>query len=231
MKKAILFLLIATSIVALSFTTSTPEFEGKISYEITVDAGNMPPEALAMFEGSQLNIYIKGTKSRSDVSMGFQNTSTISDMKTNTSVTLMDIMGNKYKIKSDPTKDEKSADVSVKYLDATKEIAGYKCKRAEITFKDKSGNEQVTGIYYTEEIANYTGNDSRNSMFKNIKGMPLEYEMRAERGMKMKMTAKAISKEKVPDSKFDIPTDYKETTAEDLQKEMMKMMQQGGGQH
>ena len=107
MKKISLFLLVAAAIVAFSFTTSTPEFEGKISYEITVDAGNMPPEAVAMFEGSELNVYIKGTKSRSDVSMGFQNTSTISDTKTNTSVTLMDIMGNKYKIKSDPTKDEK----------------------------------------------------------------------------------------------------------------------------
>lgn len=231
MKKISLFLLVAAAIVAFSFTTSTPEFEGKISYEITVDAGNMPPEAVAMFEGSELNVYIKGTKSRSDVSMGFQNTSTISDTKTNTSVTLMDIMGNKYKIKSDPTKDEKSPDVSVKYMDDTKEIAGYKCKKAVITYKDKSGNEQVTSIYYTEEISNYTGNDSRNSMFKNIKGMPLEYEMRAERGMKMKMTAKTISKEKVSDSKFDIPSDYKETTAEDIQKEMMKKMQQGGGDH
>jgi len=42
----------------------------------------------------------------------------------------------------------------------------------------------------------------------------------------MKMTAKTVSKEEVADSKFEIPAGYKETTTEDLQKEMMKMMQQ-----
>jgi hypothetical protein len=61
--------------------------------------------------------------------------------------------------------------------------------------------------------------------------MPLEYEMKAERGMKLKMTAKTVSKEKISDSKFDIPSDYKETTLEEMQKEMMKMMRQGGERH
>jgi hypothetical protein len=42
----------------------------------------------------------------------------------------------------------------------------------------------------------------------------------------MKMMAKSVSKESVPASKFDIPADYKETTMEDMQKDMQKMMQQ-----
>jgi len=231
MKKMVLSLLVAASLVTFSFTVPPSEFEGKINYSISVDMANMPPEAQAMFSGSELDVYIKGTKSRSDVSMGFQKTSTISDVKSGTSVMLMDVMGNKYKIISDPKKDEKKTDISVKYLDETKEIAGYKCKKAEITYKDKSGaGEMVSTIYYTEEISNYMGNDSRSSQFKDIKGMPLEYEMKADRGLKMKMTAKSVSKEKVPDSQFDIPADYKETTVEDMQKDMMKMMQ-GGGQH
>jgi hypothetical protein len=231
MKKALLLSLIAASIITLSFSIATTEFEGKINYEITIDGSSLPPEAMAMFEGSELNVYIKGTKSRSEVSMGFQNTTTISDTKTNSSVMLMEMMGNKYKIKSNPQKDEKPSDVSVKYLDETKEIAGYKCKKAQITFKDKSASDIVTNIYFTEEISNYMGNDSRSSQFKEIKGMPLEYEMKAERGMKLKMTAKTVSKEKISDSKFDIPSDYKETTVEEMQKEMMKMMRQGGERH
>lgn len=228
-KKITPLLLSAAILIAFSFTGTIAEFEGKVTYEISVEGGNMPPEAMAMFAGSNLNVYIKGTKSRSDVNMGMQNTTTISDTKTNSSVMLMDMMGNKYKIKSEPPKEEKTPDIVVKEMSDTKTIAGYKCKKAEITFKDEAGNQQVTNVWFTEEISNHMGSNSRSSQFKGIKGMPLEYEMNAERGMKMKMTAKTVSKESVSDSKFDIPSDYKETTMEDLQKEMMKMMQ--GGQH
>lgn len=229
MKKLTLLLLSFASILAFSFTGTT-DFEGKVNYEISITGGNMPPEALAMFAGSELTIFIKGSRSRADVNMGMQNTTTITDNKTSSSVILMNMMGNKFKIKSDPAKkEEKTSDVSVKYLDETKVIAGYKCKKADITFKDKSGEPLTTTVYYTEEISNHMGNDNRTGQFKNLKGMPLEYEMNADRGMKMKMTAKVVSKESVPDSKFDIPADYKETTIEDMQKEMMKMMQ--GGQH
>lgn len=228
MKKLTLLLLSAATLIALSFTLGTPAFEGKITYEINVDGGNMPPEAMAMFAGSEIVIYVKGEKSRSEMNMGMQNTITISDTKAGTSVLLMEIMGNKYKIKSDPKKEEKTPEVTVKYLDETKTIAGYKCKKAELTFKDEAGNPQATGIWYTEDITNYMGNSKKNFQFRGIKGMPLEYEMSAERGMKMKMTAKTINKEVVPDSKFEIPADYKESTMEDVQKDMMKMM---GGQH
>ena len=227
MKKFLPFAtVVAFLMTGLGFTGA--EFEGRVTYEISVDGGNLPPEAKAMFEGSELNIYVKGSKSRSDVQMGFQNTSTISDAKTNTSVMLMEMMGNKYKIIPDPKKEGKPTDISVKYLDETKEIAGYKCKKAEVTFKDQKGEAQSTTIWYTEEISNHFGHDSRSAQIKDIKGMLLQYEMNAERGMKMKMTAKTVSKESVPDSKFEIPSGYKETTLEDLQNEMMQMM---GGQH
>ena len=229
MKKSYLFLLSLAAIAAFSFTNYTSDFEGKIVYSVSVEGANLPPEAKAMFEGSEMTTYIKEAKSRTDMNMGFQNTTTISDAKSKSSVLLMDIMGNKYKIKNDEStkKDnEKKQDASVKYSDDTKEIAGYKCKKAEITFADKSGTSQATTIYYTEEIPNHMGYDSRNSTFKDIKGMPLEFEIQAQNGMKMKMSAKSVSKESVPASKFDIPSDYKETTMEDMQKDMQKMMQQ-----
>lgn len=230
MQKALLYFLSAAAIITLSFTGAGSEFEGKITFEISVTGGNMPPEALAMFAGSEINVFIKGIHSRADVNMGMQNSSTITDRKANTTVMLTEMMGHKYKIIDNTKKDEKEPEAVIKYLDETKEIAGYKCKKAEITFKDKTGETHTTSVFYTEEISNHMGNDTRSSHFKKLKGMPLEYEMEAERGMKMKMTVKKVSKESVPDSKFDIPADYKETTREGLQKEMMQMYQ-GGGQH
>jgi GLPGLI family protein len=225
MKKFYLFFLSLAAIAAFSFTNSTSDFEGKIVYSISVDGGNLPPEAKAMFEGSEMTTYIKDMKSRTDMTMGFQNPTTIRDGKTKTSVLLMEIMGNKYKIKNDEST-AKQPDATVKYSDETKEIAGYKCKKAEITFTDKTGTAQSSIIYYTEEISNHMGFDKRNSPFKDIKGMPLEFEVQAQRGMTMKMSAKSVSKETVPSSQFDIPSGYKETTMEDMQKDMQQMMQQ-----
>lgn len=228
MKKITFCLLSIATLIAFSFTGTDAGFEGKIVYEINVEGGNMPPEAMAMFAGSELTVYVKGSRSRSDVNMGMQNTTTISDSKTNTSVMLMDMMGYKYQIKSDPKKEEKAPDVTVKETSDTKTIAGFKCKRAEMTLKDEAGTPMTSNVWFTEEISNYMGASARNSQFKAIKGMPLEYEMSAERGMKMKMSATSISKESVPDSKFEIPAGYKETTMEDMQKDLMKMMQGGG---
>lgn len=231
MKKLPLLLLSATAIIATSFTGSS-DFEGKIVYSIDVNNPNMPPQAKSMMAGSKATIYIKATKSRTDMNMGPQTTTSIYDSKTNTSVMLMEMMGSKYKIKTDAAKkDEKSPDVKVNVTSETKTIAGYTCKKAEVTMTDKSGSSHVTNIWFTEEISNRMNTANENGyQFKDIKGMPLEYEIKAQNGMSMKMTATSVSKESVADSKFDIPSDYKETTMEEMQKDMMQKMQ-GGGQH
>lgn len=209
----------------VSFTGTDKSFEGKIVYEISMEGANLPPEAQAMFAGSEMTLYIKGQKTRSEMNMAFQNTISISDRKANTSVTLMDVMGNKYLIKNDVTKEnEKTPEVTVKEMDETKTIAGYKCKRADLTFKDKNGKDQSSTVYYSEELVNLMGYDKRSYQFKSIKGMPLLYTVNTENGMTMKMEAKSVSKEAIPDNKFEIPTGYKETTMEELQKEMMKNM-------
>lgn len=230
MKKLTLLLLSASAIIATSFTGSS-DFEGKIIYSIDFTGTNMPPQAKNMMAGSKATIYIKATKSRTEMSMGPQITTSIYDSKTNTSVTLMEMMGSKYKIKTDATKkDEKAPDMKVNVTSETKTIAGYVCKKAEVTIKDKSGSSHNTMIWFTEEISNRMNTASENGLqFKDIKGMPLEYEVQAQNGMSMKMIATSVSKETVADSKFSIPDGYKETTIEEMQKDMMQKMQ--GGQH
>lgn len=227
MKKITFLLLSAAAIIASSFTGST-EFEGKIVYTIDINNPNMSAQAKSMMAGSTSTVYIKGTKSRSEMNMGMQTSTSIFDSKTNTSVLLMEMMGNKYKIKYDPSKnEEKKSDVKVNVTSETKTIASYTCKKAEVTVTDKNGTSHVTNIWFTEEISNHmNSSDNRGAQFKDIKGMPLEYEIQSPNGMSMKMTASSVSKETIADSKFDIPSDYKETTMEDLQKDMMKNMQQ-----
>ena len=106
-----------------------------------------------------------------------------------------------------------------KYTDETKEVAGYKCKKAEVTIKTKEGKEETLNVFYTEEIPT----SDVKSVYKGLKGFPLEYVIN-QKGMKMQFTATKVSKESIADTKFEISKDgYTETTMEELQKAMMKM--------
>lgn len=204
---------------------SKSNFEGIVTYSISFEGAGLPSEALAMFKGSETVTYIKSDKCRVDMNMPMQSSSFIMDNKNKNIVSLMDIMGKKYLIRmSEPEikKEEDSApETTIKYTGETKMIAGYKCKKAEITTKEGKGN--VIDVFYTEEIPS---NDIK-PVYKGLKGFPLEYSIN-QGGMDMKLTAKSVSKEKIPDSKFEIPKEgYTVTTIEELQNTMMKEM---GGQ-
>ncbi|MFY9308784.1 MAG: DUF4412 domain-containing protein [Bacteroidia bacterium] len=210
------------SIVQLSAQKGS-DFEGVVKYTVSFEDSQLPPEATAMFKNAQLVVSITPEKQRTDVDMVLQSTSSIIDLKKKQIYTLMDVAGKKYIIKNTEAEakreSEKAPQPEIKYLDETKEIAGYKCKKAEVTI---DGSEMKMVVYYTNEIQN---NDLQ-PVYKGLKGFPLEYSTNMG-GMQIKFIAKSISKEKVPDSVFEIPKGYIETTAEDLQRELLKQL---GGQ-
>lgn len=210
MKKTLLSILAFLALAAGS--QAQGKFEGYIAYAMSIDG--LPPEAQQMMKDMETKVFIKGDKTRAETITAFQSTIVISDQAKKESVTLMDIMGKKYMIKSkieDP-KDVKNPDISIKYLNDKKTIIGYNCKNAEVLMKDKDGKEFTTIVWYTEEIkTDYHAN------FKGLKGVPMEYEIKNGANT-VKMTCKAYQKETVPDSKFDIPGGYTETTKEELQK-------------
>ena len=144
MQKLTLFFFTTAAIIATSFTGAS-DFEGKIVYAIDFIGASMPPQAKSMMAGSKAIIYIKAAKSRTEMNMGPQITISIYDSKTNTFVTLMEVMGSKYKIKTDNSKkDEKKPDVKVNVTSETKTIAGYLCKKAEVTVTDSKGTSHAT---------------------------------------------------------------------------------------
>ncbi len=222
MKKIILALALA---LAFAINTNAQKnFEGIVTYAISFENSGLPPEALQMLKGAESVVYIKGDKRRVDMNTAMQSTTSVMDSKSKTVLTTMDVMGQKYLIKmneSDMKKEKETAPVTtIKYMDETKEIAGYKCKKAEVTTKTKEGKEETIIVYYTEEIPS----SDVKSTFEGLKGMPLEYTI-SQGGVKMTFSTKTIVKEPVPDAKFELAKEgYKETTLEELQKEMM-----GGG--
>jgi GLPGLI family protein len=210
--------------VALLFTSSSfaQKFEGVITYAISFENSGLPPEALAMLKGAESKTYIKDDKRRVDMTTPMQSSSSLIDNKTKSIVTTMEIMGQKYMIRTseaDLKKEKENApQTTIKYLDDTKEIAGYKCKKAEVTTKTKEGKEDTFIVYYTDEIP---ASDVK-STYEGLKGVPLEYSI-VQGGIRMSFTAKSVSKEKLPDSKFELDKEgYQETTLEELQRSMGK---------
>ena len=223
--KSLLFFCLLIQLTAFINPKSTKPFEGIINFSLSFEG--LSPEIESMMAGSEMKVYIKKEKSKTDMNMAVSHTTVITDSKTKQAITLMDMMGQKIMMKFNTDslqKEQNQAPPVIRYIDETKEIAGYKCGKAEITINsvtDESGQPQpfTSFVYYTEEIPV----NEYDLKMKGLKGYPMEYEMN-QNGMKIKMTAKSVSKESIPNSAFDVPPGYKEMTKEELMKSMM-----GGG--
>ena len=225
MKK--LFLLVCMTflyVIQLS-AQKKPDFEGIVKYSLSFEDSGLPPEALAMFKNAEVVVYITPDNQRTDMDMVLQSTTTIVNMKKNTMFTLMNVGEKKYLIKTDEAdiKKEREApsEMTINYLEETKDILGYACKKAEVTLPQVPG--MIMNVYFTEEIPV----NEISPVYKGLKGFPLEYTMNMG-GLQITFNAKSIIKEKVPASTFEVPKEgYTEITAEALQAELMKHM---GGQ-
>lgn len=215
------------ALLAFSAPSGSSSFEGVITYSMTFGSG-VSPQAAAMMQGSTRKVYIKGNKVRTEVSTGMYKSVVIGDSKTKDEVTLVEMMGNKYEIKSNPEdKKEAAADKpEFKYLDSTKKIAGYTCHSAVVTITNhKTGEKYNSTIYYTDQLP-YTQDMGQ---FQGLKGFPLQFGIK-QRGMDMTITAQSVEKKSLPDSLFVVPTSgYKiEGSQQDMMKDIQKSM--GGGQ-
>ena len=221
MKKVIQLILIATTFVFafnnVSFAGKKP-FKGIITYKITFPNSEFDQATLAMMP-KVMTVTIKGNMSKTSLNMGMGTQSTIFNGDNKTATTLINMMGQKYAIQI--TREDIDKEIAdqpkpiVKYLDETKEIAGYKCKKAEIIFKNDDDNEVTFTVYYTDELGGKALN-SGQALYSEIDGVLLEYEIDAK-GMAMKFEATSVEKKNVSDKEFDIPEDYKITTKDELE--------------
>ncbi len=167
-------------------------------------------------ENATTTIYMKGNLVRSETSSSLFSSSTIYDSKTGQAVLLKEVSGQKLLIRLTPANWQ---DMNKFYngtiftnTSETKTIAGYKCIKA--IGKNKSGPD-IT-VYYTNEIV--PENKDYNPKFKNLEGLPLEYEL-ANANFKIQYTVSKINLNPVPASKFDIPkSGYREMTYEESKK-------------
>ncbi len=124
----------------------------------------------------------------------------------------------------------------VEYIDESKKISGYACKKALIIATRSNGKSDTTTVWYCPEFklqnlastggslggfGGFNTSSGPNSM-ELLNGFPMQYERNMNRGRKMtvQVTKLVIDKE-IADKEFEIP--------KDIEVKPMKDMQNGGG--
>jgi hypothetical protein len=213
----VIFIISIAFFFAFEATAQKALSEGKVVYQITYPDMELDSKMSSMLPKESV-LYFKANKTRTETSMGMGiSSASITDSKSGSVTTLMDMMGNKIAMVLTPEelknmKKGGEEDVQIIQEKETKVIAGYTCNRT--TIKQKDGNSFE--LYYTDRI-NTTS--QLNEQYKNLKGFPMEYSVN-QKGLQMKMVATSVTDEKVPDSLFKISDGYQVKTME----EMMKMI-------
>ena len=211
------FVLIALAVFLASLAWSQKKVsELTVIYDATITTGSDEPKMADAFDGATTTIYLKGNLSRSELSSALFSSTTIHDARTGAAVVLREVSGQKLLIRMTPEnwieKNRKYQGISFTNTNETKAIAGYTCEKAVASLSDGS----TFTVYYTSEII--PENKEYDYQFKNLNGLPLEYEL-TQGKLKIKYTVSKINLNPVPASKFDIPKGgYREMTYEKSKK-------------
>ena len=218
LKSTITFFLLIILFICNNTLFAQSNFEGKIVYTISYTD---LPEEMKGYESmlpKDMTITMKGNKSRVEQSQMMGKNIIVSDMDNKNGFIEMDMGGQKFRVNistEEFKQEEESIPSNAEYLEGSKMILGYDCKKAII--KDESGNTVMT-VFYTDKIINKAQKE-----FVGLNGFPLEYNMTQQK-MSIKMSASEITEQTVPDETFNKSEGYKDISQEDLQKMMM-----GGG--
>jgi len=149
--------------------------------------------------------------------LGFFSLTGISDYKKGKDYALLKILEKKYIYEKNSGEGsfgyKELPGMNIKYVNETKIIAGYKCKKALITLPDSTLDTMI--VYYTDQIN--IKNPNWNNPFKQINGVLLEFQME-QFNIKTKITANYVKSIEVPDKEFEIPSGYKRVTKREMDK-------------
>jgi len=216
MKKNIAILLMSCLGMQFAAQAQRKVSELTLTYDASISSGSKEPKLADAFDGHIKTIYIKGNMSRAEIASALFSSAAIHDSKSGTTVVLKEVSGQKLLTRMTS---ENWAETNKRYdgitfanTSDTKSIAGYNCIKAVATFPDGS----TFTVYYTPDIV--PENKDYEYMFKNLNGLPLEYEL-VQGKLTIKYTVSKINMNPVPASKFDIPTSgYREMTYEESKK-------------
>ena len=190
--------------------------EGTIEFEATaVDQNN----SMADMAPKALLVKFKNGKSYAEMSsaMGLLTITYISDLETQTLTQLVKVVYKKnICIQNASDIDKQISNTPKPIVTVTKDtkvIAGYKCKKATITYNDPK--LPTFDVFYTEDIALEKPNWFNE--FREIDGVLLEYQLKRY-NIELRFTAKTVTSEPISDDQFKVPDDdYRHVTQKELE--------------
>ena len=197
-KTVLLFLIVFAVNSQLSIAQQPPKIiaECTITYSVNM-LGNDKNEETTK------KLYIKGKKTRSEISNASFYQATIYDNKTGDAVVLKEVGKDKYLSHFDAEKWKEKNNrwnkATVTVTNETKMILNYICRKATITIKD--GSRFV--VFFTADL---TASATENPyQFKDIPGLVLEYESQTNEGKSIEFKAVDINFNPVPAAMFTVP--------------------------
>ncbi len=219
MKKILVF---GVSLVALLFVLSGCKHsmftsrlsEGSIEYKILVlDSNN----AMAKFAPDKMTVKFKNNVAYAQIiaGMGLFETDFVNNEPDKQVIQMVRLLNKKVSYVFDTaavSKDlRQSPQLVVTPEDGIKMIAGYKCKKASVSYKDN--RLPAFEVYYTEDIE--LENPNWATPFKDIKGVLMGYRLN-KYGFYMEFTADKVEPEKIDDNLFKLPPEYKRISKEQI---------------
>ena len=221
MKSSLTFILLF--FVSAALVAGKP-FDGVITYKISYPDSKFSEAQLNMFP-KVMTVSVKGSKARTEMNVGGGLVVEILDHVAKTKIALINMMGQKFAIKSTAEEIEKEnaeqPKGTVNVTNDTKNIAGYNCKKAIVT-TDEDGVKTTFEVWFTEELGGKDANFD-NPLYKDINGVMMEFIIKTPQ-ITMKLSATSVEKKAVSAKDFEIPTDYTLTTQEELKSKF------GGGE-
>lgn len=211
-----LALFLASLLLIFSALGQKKVSEMTLVYDASISSGSSEPRMADALDGATTTVYLKGAMSRTEMVSALFSSTTIHDSKGGTAVVLKEVSGQKLLIRmtADNWAEKNRRYNNMTFTDTkeTKVIAGYNCTKAMAKLADGT----TFTVYYTADII--PENKDYDSQFRNLNGLPLEYEL-VQGKLTIKYTVSKINLNPVPASKFDIPkSGYRELTYEESRK-------------
>lgn len=197
------------------FTTEKVS-EGMIQYDVTYPHG-ASDNFMTSLMPTEMKYRFKNNNTCSELSagLGMFSTSFVADAQKKTLTQLVKIMNKKFALVSDMNEVDQLINehpkMKIDFVNSTKTVAGYRCKKAKVTLID---TKETFDVYYTKDIN--VKNPNWYSPYREIDGVLLEYQIKRY-NIEMRLIAKNVSDIAVDDSLFTLPPDYKRVSKQEME--------------
>ncbi len=232
MKKQARLLMIIAMMVSSVCAFAQKPFAGNITFEMTAE-GCSDPNVTAQLAEQTMEYIVMGNNYRMEMNQGID----IIIIANGTNKTLTTVLGipgyGKYYIQQteeDIQKKMSTTKIDYNYMEESKTIAGYNCKKVIMTATDlETDEEESVTLWVTSELG--LGDDINFTDHPGLKGYPLSTETKTdingETVTLVQTATKIVPNKKVKATQFLLPSDAKDFS--EAPEELKQMLGGAGG--